>query len=347
MPRFLIDWQQELDPVVVGGQPLFFEEVAELRHVVGVDAEDAERLQRRDVLRALDAFRELGLAAALEAHVEALEAHAAAEELDDLRALSLADVHQAHRRHAPTAPALGELLGADQQVDRRMRLVDLVKERARELPLAAWKAVLLAELHQLGVVADVDDAEGVVVGAEAQGDLAGGALQVLHIERPPPGALNRVASVSSKICAGGEAARVEIRKSAGEEVLARRRDEPLVQHTLDALDALRSVCHVAGQELQDLDDVRCVPRGQASPSRCRPRRSTAASRFGTGGRRSRGRGRAAAAGRRRAGTRRDTARGGPAACPRRGSGSGSPCRIRRRRSNGRSSRRACSWRTGR
>ena len=97
VPRFLITGSRNSIAVVVGGQPFLFEEVAELRHVVGVDAEDAERLQHADVLGPLDALRELRLAAALEAHVVALEPHAAPEELDDLRALALADVHQAHR----------------------------------------------------------------------------------------------------------------------------------------------------------------------------------------------------------------------------------------------------------
>ena len=65
--------------------------------------------------------------------------------------LPLAHVHQAHRRDAPTAPAFGEFLRADQQVNHRMRLVDLVEERPREFALARGKAVLLAQPHQLGV----------------------------------------------------------------------------------------------------------------------------------------------------------------------------------------------------
>ena len=129
VPRFLITGQQELDTVIVGGQPLFVEEVPELRHVVGMDAEDAERLEHTDVSRLLDAFGESGLAAALEAQVVALEPNAAPEELDDLRAFPPSHVHQAHGRDAPTAPALGELLRPDQQVYRGVRLTDLVEER--------------------------------------------------------------------------------------------------------------------------------------------------------------------------------------------------------------------------
>src|SRR3990172_229147 len=95
--------QQEFDTVVVDGQALFFEEVAELRHVICVDSENAQRFQHAEVLGSLDTIGKLRLAAALETQVVALEAHPAPEELDDLRALALADVHQSHRGHAPTA----------------------------------------------------------------------------------------------------------------------------------------------------------------------------------------------------------------------------------------------------
>ena len=47
------------------------------------------------------------------------------------------------------------------------------------------RPVLLAQLHQLGVVADVDDAEG-SLSAHAQRDLAGRALQVLDVAAAPP-----------------------------------------------------------------------------------------------------------------------------------------------------------------
>ena len=99
-------------------------------------------------------------------------------------------------------------------------------------------ALLLAELHQLGVVADVDDAEGLVV-ADAQGDFAGRALQVLDVQRAAAGALKSDRERLVEDLRRGEAARVEIGEAAGEQVLARRSDEPLVQHALDALDAAR------------------------------------------------------------------------------------------------------------
>ena len=55
------------------------------------------------------------------------------------------------------------------------------------------------KLHQLGIVANVDDAERLVV-ADAQSDFARGALQVLDVQRPPPAALKSVVSVSSNTC---------------------------------------------------------------------------------------------------------------------------------------------------
>jgi hypothetical protein len=44
--------------------------------------------------------------------------------------------------------------------------------------------MLLAQLHELGVVADVDDTEGLVVGAELQRHFAGRSLQVLNVKLP-------------------------------------------------------------------------------------------------------------------------------------------------------------------
>ncbi len=67
--EILDDRQQELDAVVVGGQPLLFEEVAELRHVVGVDAEDAQGLQQVRCASAAATPSGSASCAALEAHV--------------------------------------------------------------------------------------------------------------------------------------------------------------------------------------------------------------------------------------------------------------------------------------
>ena len=50
-------------------------------------------------------------------------------------------------------------------------------------------AIVFAQFHELGVVADVDDAERLVV-ARPQGNFACGALQVLDVKRTAAGALN-------------------------------------------------------------------------------------------------------------------------------------------------------------
>ena len=257
--KILDDRQHEFDAVIVGRQPFLFEEVAELRHIVRADAEDRKRFQHADVLRAFHIIRQLRFAAALEAQAIALETDAATEELDDLRALGLADIHQAHRAHAPTVPALGELLRADQQVDRRMRLVDRVEERACELAVFRGYSVIFAELDQLGVVANVDDAERVVV-ADAQRDLASGAFQVLDMECAAACGVEEGGQRLIENLGGREAGCVEVGEAAGKEVLSASGDKPLIEDALDALDAPRAIGDISRQELQDLDDVGGIAR---------------------------------------------------------------------------------------
>src|SRR6266852_4402165 len=101
-----------------GEQSFLFQELVELRHVVGVDTEDAKRLQHSDVPGPRHILRDLRLAAALEAEIVALEPHTAPEELDDLRTLGGTHVHQRHRAHSPAIPALGEFLRSNEQVHR-------------------------------------------------------------------------------------------------------------------------------------------------------------------------------------------------------------------------------------
>ena len=95
-----------------------------------MDAEDAKSFQHADVLGPRHIIGQLRLAAALEAQVVALEAHATTKKLNDLRTLGGAHIHQPHGAHTPTVPPLSELLGADEKVYRRVRLVDLLEERA-------------------------------------------------------------------------------------------------------------------------------------------------------------------------------------------------------------------------
>ncbi len=65
-----------------------------------------------------------------------------------------------------------------------MRLFQLVKQRSGELALRHRKALFLAKLDQLGVIADIDDPKGVVV-AYAKGEFTGYAFKVLDMQRTP------------------------------------------------------------------------------------------------------------------------------------------------------------------
>jgi hypothetical protein len=58
-----------------------------------------------------------------------LEANTTPEELDDLGALTLADVHQTHRADAPTAPAFAEFPGTDEKVDWAIAAIEVRKQR--------------------------------------------------------------------------------------------------------------------------------------------------------------------------------------------------------------------------
>ena len=63
------------------------------------------------------------------------------------------------------------------------------------------EAVLLAELHQLGVVADVDDAERLRCRPSRSATSPVAPFRFSTYSWPPPGALKSVASVSSNTCA--------------------------------------------------------------------------------------------------------------------------------------------------
>ena len=128
--------------------------------------------------------------AALEAHAVTLQPHTAAEELDDLRALAAPNVHQSHGAHTPAAPALGELLRTNEHVDGGVRLVQLVEQRSGKFPLGNMQAAGFAQLRQLGVSTDVDDAKERVV-AHAHADFAGGALQVLDVQQAACGSVEQ------------------------------------------------------------------------------------------------------------------------------------------------------------
>src|SRR5690606_2566257 len=124
----------------------FFQELPELFHVVGTDAEDMQRFEQVDVPGPFQRRGEGCTHAALEAHAVTLQPHTAAEELDDLRALPAPNVHQPHGAHTPAAPALGELSRADQHVDGGVGLIELVEQRSGELPFGDVEPAGFAEL---------------------------------------------------------------------------------------------------------------------------------------------------------------------------------------------------------
>ena len=59
----------------------------------------------------------------IETKIFTLQAHAAPEQLDNLRAFRPADVHQAHGADTPTAPTFGKFFRSDQYLDFRPRCV--------------------------------------------------------------------------------------------------------------------------------------------------------------------------------------------------------------------------------
>src|SRR5690606_40402420 len=67
------DRQNELNAFFVGWQPFLFEELAELLHVVGADAEDVERFEQVDVPGPFQRRGEGCTHAALEAHAVTLQ----------------------------------------------------------------------------------------------------------------------------------------------------------------------------------------------------------------------------------------------------------------------------------
>src|SRR5262249_14378240 len=118
LTQVLDDREQNLHALIVGRKTFLREEVAKLGHIVCANAEDVERLQCGDMFRALERIEQSRFRTPFQAHVVALKTDASPEKLNDLRTFALADVHQAHGAHTPTAPAFSELLGADKNVDR-------------------------------------------------------------------------------------------------------------------------------------------------------------------------------------------------------------------------------------
>ncbi len=108
---------------------------------------------------------------AFERKSPAFQAHAPAEQLDNLGAFSPAHVHQAHAAHPPGVPTLDELFGANQDVDRRMPGGDRLEKRSRKmivLQLDGPLRVLFQLFDEGGYIADVDYAEVAETGGGAE-----------------------------------------------------------------------------------------------------------------------------------------------------------------------------------
>ena len=124
--------------------------------------------------------------APFEAHVLAAEAHAASEQLDDLRTFLSADVEQSHRADAPAVPSFDELLCTDEDIDRAVRLVDVAEEAFGHdiFGFVDDAAVIcLDEFFESVGIADVDEPKGFGAACGFQGDFALRASDIAQMQR--------------------------------------------------------------------------------------------------------------------------------------------------------------------
>ena len=171
-------WEVQLQHFVTGRDAFLAQVVFERGHVAGAHAEDVQRLQ----LVQMHALGPVLRQGALERETLALEAHAAPEQLDDLRAFTLAHVQQAHRGHAPTAPAFREFARADQHVEAAVLVVQRAEQRAAEVVAFAIEGLhVLRHPEEARIVADVDEAEGLCI-AHAQRQLTFAAFDVDQLQ---------------------------------------------------------------------------------------------------------------------------------------------------------------------
>ena len=153
-------WEVKLQHFVTGRDAFLAQVVFECGHVAGAHAEDVQRLQ----LVQMHALGSVLRQCALEREALALEAHPASEQLDDLRAFTLTHVQQAHRGHAPTAPAFRELAGADQHVETTVLVVQRAEQRTAEVVAFGVEGLyVLSHPEEPCVVADIDEAEGISI----------------------------------------------------------------------------------------------------------------------------------------------------------------------------------------
>jgi hypothetical protein len=104
----------------------------------------------------MHALRSVLRQGALEREALALEAHPTSEQLDDLRAFTLAHVQQTHRGHAPTTPAFRELARANQHVKAAVLVVQCAEQRAAEVVAFAVEGLrFFRHPEESRIVADV------------------------------------------------------------------------------------------------------------------------------------------------------------------------------------------------
>lgn len=166
-----------------------------------------------------------------------------------------ADVHQAHRVSAPTAPAFGELLRADQEVDARGRLIEFVEDRAsnsRGLVIKPLSAQSFS--RSLASPTLMMPKSGLSPSLSA---ISPSAPFTFSTRRAPPfGALNTSARTRSKISSGAQPGLLERTEAAVEHVVAVRADETFAEHAADVFHRRRAVTDEALEEHQHADDVR-------------------------------------------------------------------------------------------
>ncbi len=220
--------------------------VAELRHVVGAHGKDIERLQQLDV----GGMSSRNGGAAPEAHPLALQAHAAAKELDDLRAFLPPDVQEAHVGHAPGVPALHEFFGADEDGEAGIGTADAAKQRGGEGVFFQRHAgrVGFHQFLEFCNVADVNQAEVVLCASGFQPQFAGSGANGAQMQAA---ARRRMEQPFQDVGIEGlrrQAGFFQVLETPGEEVHTVRRDQAAFagQQFADALD------HPAALVFQDV-----------------------------------------------------------------------------------------------
>ena len=211
----------EPDRLAFGADSFPPQQVAKGLHVAGPEPEDVQPLQLREVV-AVGGGLGLGARMALEAHVPALEAHAAPEGLDDFRAFAHPDVHQAHGAHPPRVPSGNEAPRANDDVHRRVRSVHGGEESLREAKLTFDFQIGMVASGQHAVergrIPDVDHPEDRAVGdAQVQLALAGGEIDDVQPSVPMK---QGFADVGVEVVRAVGAVVHEVSEAAGEPVLA-------------------------------------------------------------------------------------------------------------------------------